>query len=210
MDIHLKVLDLSHHNDGPDGGPIDFEAIYSFGVRGIIHKSSQGVGNVDQMYAKRRQAALDAGLLWGAYHFADASDVAGQVQHFLDSAAPDDTTLLALDFEPNEGNTMSLDGARQFLQAIDKCIIYSGNLIKETLDDRPDELFGSRRLWLAQYGDHPKWPKAWAAPWLHQFSGDGVNNHGIHVPGVNANQSGKLDMNTYAFSDEQLAAEWSA
>lgn len=215
MTINLKVLDLSHHNDGPHGGPIDFAAIAAFGIKGIIHKASQGTGNVDAQYTVRRQAAHDAGLLWGAYHFADASDVDEQVKHFLEVATPAIDTLIALDFEPNAANTMSLEGARAFLCGIEdalgrKAVFYSGNLIKQDLGDRPDEFFGDHRLWLAHYNDNPKWPKAWARPWLHQFSGDGVNAHGIKIPGVNSAQAGQLDMNSYAMSDEDLATEWAS
>lgn len=213
--MQLKVLDLSHHNDGPIGGPIDFAAIAAIGVRGIIHKASQGTATIDRMYAGRRQAVLDAGLLWGAYHFADGSDPEVQAKHFLDIAKPDAATLMALDYEPNGASSMNIDGARAFLETLKAelgrpAVLYSGNLIKETLDEDEDGFFGGHRLWLAQYGDHPKWPAAWSAPWLHQFSGDGVNNHGIHVPGVNPAIAGKLDMNAYAGTDEQLAQEWAA
>lgn len=209
-----KVLDLSHHNDGPDGGAIDFEKIKAFGVLGIIHKASQGTENVDRMYARRRQAALDAGLLWGAYHFADGKDAEEQAAHFMEAAAPDDTTLMALDFEPYPGNEMKLSGARAFLTALEsslgrKGVLYSGNLIKETLGDKPDDFLGGHRLWLAHYNNNPRWPKAWSKPWLHQFSGDGVNNNGFNIPGVNRLQASKLDMNNYAGDDpDALTAEW--
>jgi len=211
----LRVLDLSHHNDGPDGGPIDFVAIRSFGIAGIIHKSSQGLTVPDRTYTARRRAALDAGLLWGAYHFADGSDPAGQVRHFMQAAEPDDSTLMALDYEPNGSNSMNIAGARAFLSELDaalgrKAVLYSGNLIKETLGVDTSGFFGSHRLWLAQYGDNPKWPSAWAAPWLHQFSGDGTNSHGIVIPGINEKQAGKLDMNSFDGDEDKLAAEWSA
>lgn len=214
MKINLKVLDMSHHNAGPSGKAIDFAAIAAIGIRGIIHKATQGVGNVDKEYARRRQAATAAGLLWGAYHFADGSRAAAQVAHFLKNAAPDDETLLALDFEPNGGNTMSLAGARDFLRAIEdatgrKAVLYSGSLIKETLGSKRDAYLGAHRLWLAQYSDAPRVPSAWSAPWLHQFSGDGSNSHGIRVPGVDAAQAGKLDMNTFPGTDDELAAQWS-
>jgi len=104
----LKVLDLSHHNDGPNGGPIDFAAIAAFGILGVILKSSQGTAMVDRTYADRRSAALSAGLLVGAYHFATGDDVDQQVAHFLKTAAPDNNMLMALDHEPNNGNQLDL------------------------------------------------------------------------------------------------------
>lgn len=203
------VLDLSHHNDGPHGGAIDFKALARFGVKGIIHKASQGTRNVDGKYEERREAAIDAGLLWGAYHFATADDVDEQVAHFMEAAQPDEHTLMALDHEPNQGNELDIDGAQSFLESLRDQnggrlpVIYSGNLIKE---QNPGDFFGGFRLWLAQYGDRPKWPSCWQKPWLHQFSGDGTNNHGIVVPGINAAQASKLDMNRFYGSD--LAAEW--
>lgn len=204
--INLKVLDISHHNDVSD-----FKAIYDFGIRGIIHKATQGTGYVDNRYAMRRQKAKDAGLLWGAYHFADGSDTDRQLAHFIEAAALEPGDLGALDYEPNTtGATMKLEAARQFLLGYEvargsKAVLYSGNLIKETLGDKLDTFFGSHRLWLAHYRDVPKIPAAWGDKlFLHQFSGDGVNDHGIDVPGISA----KVDMNSFSGTDEQLAAAW--
>ena len=59
------------------------------GVAGVIHKATQGIGFVDKMYIPRKQPALDAGLLWGAYHFGTADDVDDQVEHFIDTVQPD-------------------------------------------------------------------------------------------------------------------------
>lgn len=213
MDINLKVLDLSHHNCGPGGhpdDPIDFEAIAAFGIRGIIHKATQGVAMIDRKYEERRAAATAAGLLWGAYHFATGDDVDNQVDHFLKVADPDDKTLIALDHEPNNGNQLDLAGAQAFLESgRDKLgrllVLYSGNLIKEQLRG-PNEFFGGHRLWLAQYGPRPVAPDAWASTWLWQFSGDGVSNHGISVPGLSRGNT--CDMNSFAGSDEDLAAQW--
>ena len=86
-----KVLDLSHHNCGPSGDPddpIDFAAVAAFGVKGIIHKASQGVSIRDKKYGERRRDAVAAGLLWGAYHFATGDDADAQVKWFLECAQP--------------------------------------------------------------------------------------------------------------------------
>ena len=195
-----KVLDISHHNTVSS-----FDDIKDAGIVGIIHKATQGVAMVDAMYAKRRQAALDAGLLWGAYHFATGDDVDLQVKHFLDTAKPDGQTLMALDHEPNNGDELDLDGAQAFLESARdqlgrKLVLYSGNLIKEQLGDDDNEFFGSHRLWLAQYGPVPRPQASWDKPWLWQYS-----EHGV-VPGA----SGSLDLNSYSFPDEQLKAEWAS
>ena len=204
-----KVLDLSHHN--PIGGANndqDYEAgftqISAAGILGIIHKATQGTRSIDVEYARRREAAIEAGLLWGAYHFADASNPDDQAEHFLAVAKPGDETLIALDYEPLAGNTMTLAGARRFLQNIEnamgrKAVLYSGNLIKQTMK-RPDEYFNSHRLWLAQYGPAAKLPVGWGRYWLWQFSDKGG------FPGV----TGNVDKNAFDGDFQQLADEWSA
>lgn len=205
MTINPMVLDVSHHNAIARGG---FERMRDFGIRGIIHKASQGLSYADPTYAQRRHDATAAGLLWGAYHFADSSDPKTQALRFLSAANPDGETLLALDYEPCGDKTMTLEGARAFLQAIEaatgrKAVLYSGNLIKETLRGA-DPYFGSHRLWLAQYSDHPVTPPSWASPWLWQFSGDGVNAHGISIPGI----AGQVDINSFAGSADLLTTQW--
>jgi GH25 family lysozyme M1 (1,4-beta-N-acetylmuramidase) len=62
--INPLVVDLSHHND-----VADFGKVKASGIAGIIHKATEATGFVDNMYAVRRGPAMNAGLLWGAYHF---------------------------------------------------------------------------------------------------------------------------------------------
>lgn len=195
-----KVLDISHHNTISS-----FDRIRAAGIAGVIHKATQGTGYVDPMYGRRRQAAIDAGLLWGAYHFATGDDVIAQIGHFLDNAKPENNTLIALDHEPNNGDELDLDGCKSFLEKIEeqlgrKAVLYSGNLIKEQLGSDQDEFLGSHRLWIAQYGPVAKIPPAWGAWWLWQFSESGS------VDGA----GGKLDLNAYNGSDEDLATEWAS
>lgn len=111
---NAMVIDLSHHN-----AVADFARVRAAGV---IHKATQGIGFVDKMYIPRKQPALDAGLLWGAYHFGTADDVDDQVEHFIDTVQPDGSFALVLDFEKNEpepGNSMSLDQAKAFLTSVE-------------------------------------------------------------------------------------------
>lgn len=183
------------------------------GLLGVIHKASQGTSVTDPAYAQRRAAAADAGLLWGAYHFATNEDPAAQVRHFLDCAKPDKNTLLALDFEPNGNHTMTLSQAHEFLAGIQqqigrKAVLYSGNLIKETLPGI-DEFFGSHRLWLAEYGPIAKLPASWSKYWLWQFTGDGIGPGPHSFPGI-PGAGGALDLNTYNGTASQLAAEWAS
>lgn len=195
----VKVVDISHHNTIHD-----FQAMYDAGVRGVIHKATQGLEYVDPMMSKRKQAVLDAGLLWGCYHFATGDDPEAQVEHFIQTVSPDATTLMALDHEPNNNNQLDLDGAKSFLQALEtklgrKGVLYSGNLIKEQLDDSDgDDYLSQHRLWLAEYGPKAKLPPGWTNYFIWQFSETGK------LPGTD----GKLDLNTFDGGDDDLVKQW--
>ena len=137
-DINLRVVDL-YHNDTVTS----FQQAADSGIWGIIHKATTGATGKDSGYPTRRQPALDAGLLWGAYHWGTNADVQAQVDNFLSVAQPDADTLVALDFEETEGNQMTLDQARQFLTLVAaaigrKPVLYCGGLFKTEMDDQSD------------------------------------------------------------------------
>lgn len=203
--MNPMVLDLSHHNI-----VTSFDQVRDFGVRGIIHKATQGASYADPTYASRRDAAAKAGLLWGAYHFGEAGDGEQQAKRFLSVARPDDSMLLALDFEAYGAKEMSVSEAQAFLETIEqeigrKAVLYTGYSMVANRMGSSAEYFGSHRLWLAAYSQHPRTPAPWTSPWLWQYSDGRVNNAAqIDVPGI----SGREDMNSFAGSEEQLAAEW--
>jgi GH25 family lysozyme M1 (1,4-beta-N-acetylmuramidase) len=203
MSMKPTVTDLSHWN-----GAIDFAKVKAAGIQGVINKATEGTSVVDKTYASRRKAAAKAGLLWGAYHFANSSPVTAQVEHFLKVAAPDSNTLLALDWEPNRGSTMSLDQAKEFLRLVyektgQRPVLYSGNLIKEVLGERADPFLSKHRLWLAQYGPKAKLPPGFSDYWLWQYTGDGIGNEPHSLDGVT---SKVCDLNVFGGKD--LAKEW--
>src|SRR5436305_12556640 len=74
-----SVVNLSHY----DLVRPDFVGMKSEGVLGIIHEATYPRFESDARYYERQIAALDAGLFWGAYHFADATDPVRQADHFL-------------------------------------------------------------------------------------------------------------------------------
>lgn len=207
-DIKLIVVDLSHF-DRVD----DFAAAKNAGLAGVICKATQGAGFRDPTYAERRGQAKAAGLLWGAYHFGTGDPVRPQVQNFLGTAQPDDETLVALDFEPNGSDTMSLEQARAFLALVTaalgrKPVLYSGSLIKQALGDQVDAFFASHRLWLADYSAQPVLPASWQNYWLWQYS-DGAAGPTPHtVAGITGNSAGQIDCNTFDGTPQELAAQW--
>lgn len=213
MAIVPRVIDI-YHGDQVQGNDCvaGFKKALDFGIWGVIHKASQGTSNKDSAYARRRKAAQQVGLLFGAYHFNTGENVKAQVNWFLKCADPDDETLMVLDFEENARSNMSVHEAVSFMKLVEdhtgrKCAIYSGNRLKETIgqlgrDER--DYITSRRLWLCQYGPKPSLPKGYSDVWLWQYTGDGIGPGPKSVPGI----IGKVDINSYTGTLDQLKSEW--
>lgn len=206
-----SVIDLYHGDQ-----VTSFDAARVAGVVGIIHKATTGATGRDDRYRTRRKQALDAGLLWGAYHWGTAAPANKQIDNFLQWADPDEQTLVALDYELDAGNQMTLARAREFLELIEqklgrKAVIYSGHTLKEALGNRVDPFFGGHRLWLAQYGPVPRVHESWKSYWLWQFTeGKAGDPRKRIIPGIPGNSRGELDCDHFSGTVEQLAVEWAS
>jgi lysozyme len=206
MNVNPMVIDLSHWDPA-----YDYDAVRDDGIVGVIYKATEGTGYTDDSYVQQQHAAKASGLMWGAYHFADGSDVYKQIDNFMRFAAPDPDELFCLDWEDNpSGNgKMSVEQAGIWITEVEnalrrpyQCVIYSGNTAKEELD-KEDTFFGARRLWLCQYGNTPTWAPCWEKPWLWQFT-DGIYGPTPHtIDGV-----GPCDINSYDSSAEELITTW--
>lgn len=162
------VIDISHWS----GLNLDFKKAKAAGIQGIFHKCTQGTRYVDPRFVINRQSILDAGLLFGAFHFGTGTDTAkNQADYFLETAKQGD--LLALDFEPNpKGPTMTIGQAVEFCLEVERAtgrplIIYTGApmlpaAVKLNANTRP--------LWFAQYAPTPsRAPSGWPLS-LWQYS----------------------------------------
>jgi lysozyme len=205
--INPRVVDLSHWDPADD-----YAQVVRDGIVGVIYKATQGQSYTDPTYVKQQTAAKRAKLKWGAYHFADSSDVDGQVKNFLNFAAPDPDELFCLDWEDNGGDRMSVDQARAWINKVEaglkrpgECVIYGGNTLKEQIKGH-DAFFGARRLWLCHYSSTPKLPASWDAYWLWQFT-DGQSGPQPHtIDGI-----GPCDINSYIEGPtQQLIDEWAS
>src|SRR4029077_934676 len=74
-----NVVNLSHY----DMMRPDFATMKQQGIVGVIHEATYPPFVRDPKYLDRQMAALQAGLLWGAYHYANGSDPIRQADHFL-------------------------------------------------------------------------------------------------------------------------------
>jgi GH25 family lysozyme M1 (1,4-beta-N-acetylmuramidase) len=205
-----RVVDLSHGD-----GLVSFTDAKAAGVVGVIHKATTGATGRDDAYRDRRALAVQAGLLWGAYHWGTAAPVADQVKNYLDWAEPDAGTLLAVDFETTVGNQMTLDGLRDFCAQIlaavgRRPVIYAGGYLKDQLGGTADPALGAHRLWLAQYGPAPKPQASWPDFWLWQYTDGESGPPGCckTSPGLPGDGNGRLDCNYFEGSTTDLTAQW--
>lgn len=183
------VIDMSHMV-----AVGDFVSIRQSGILAVVHKASEGGDWFDPSYGVRRSQAQAAGLLWGAYHFGTRQySGAQQAAAFLSAVRPGPTTLMALDFEPNDynpRNTMTLAQAEAFVQTVYQStgrlpLIYThpswadgqrhGRAgLRLSAPISPHSLLARCELWLADYREQPELPYAWAdRGWrLWQYAGD--------------------------------------
>lgn len=202
------VLDLSHWQGGPGGMEPDFAAMETAGIHAVILKATQGSSWIDATFTGRAAAAQAAGLLVGAYHFADATNPLVQANHFLTvaGAAP----RLALDIEANGmGDTVSIVQAAEIVARIQMAI---GRLPIVYLDrygpsgtgaGLPNAVLSRCPLWLAEYGatsPSPTLPAGWKNWALWQYTSTG------RIPGI----AGDVDRSYFNGTAEELAAWWSA
>ncbi len=184
------VIDISHNVT-----VTDFNAVRrKSNIMAVLHKATEGGDWVDPSYGPRRPQAEAAGLLWGAYHFGTRQFTGvQQAKIFLAAVRPTPTTLLALDFEPNDPNprnTMTLLQAEAFVLTVQQAtgrlpLLYTrsgfadGKLsgrsrvgLREPISQR--SIVSRCDLWLADYRDEPQVPMAWAdRGWrLWQYAGD--------------------------------------
>jgi len=185
------VIDLSHHNPTPD-----WQAIQAAGVVGVIHKATEGASYADPDRKPRLAAAYRAGLKIATYHFMRPGSMSWQMDHYLRTIDPANGERVVLDHEDAGVSLANLKVAVSYLWAKRpdlQITIYSGNLIKEQLGGKPDDLLIKTSLWLAQYGPTPKWPTAvWPAWSLWQWT-DKEKVPGISAPVDGNKWNGTID-----------------
>jgi lysozyme len=188
-----NVVNLSHY----DTMRPDFEAMRREGIIGVIHEATYPAFARDTKYLERQQAATRAGLLWGAYHYANASDPIRQADHYLsvvsnawaqtDPTARSSGVLLVLDFEKNghyPGGTMRADQAVAFVERIrERTGVYPGvygseyylrqMLNSPRVTNAQKKTLANCWLWIANYSNEPRATAPWSYWALWQYCGDG-------------------------------------
>jgi lysozyme len=188
-----SVVNLSHY----DLMRPDFASMKDAGIVGVIHEATFPRLDRDTRYRERQEAAMRAGLLWGAYHFGDATNPIRQADHFLNVVeaslphtppeARPASVLLVLDFEKNghyPGGTMRADQAAAFVERIRERtgnypgVYCSEYRIRQMLGGSSASSAAKRSLtncwlWIANYHYEPRTTAPWSHWQLWQYTGDG-------------------------------------
>lgn len=197
------IVDISHFNASPD-----WTVAEKAGVKGVIHKATQGSTGTDATFAPHRRAATEAGLWWGAYHFGTGEDGVLQAKHFLGVATPGPHDLLALDLEPNpQGPSMNLTQAEAFVKHVQAITgrwpgLYGGSYVAQLLAGVTSTVLANCWLWLAEYGPTPHVPHPWPTWTLWQYT-DGRTHGAEAVPGL-----GPCDRSRFNGPLDGLARLW--
>lgn len=222
------VVNLSHY----DLMRPDFVGMKNQGIQAVIHEASYPRYQRDEKYRERAMAATNAGLLWGAYHFGDATNPVKQADHFLSivaSSVPRTSAdlrgpgvLLVLDFEKNghyPGGTMNVAQAAAFVERIrERTGNYPGVYCSEY---RIRQMLGGsgvnpahRRsltncwLWIANYHFQPRNTAPWGDWTMWQYTGDGKcdlprSTHPISIANIR-----KAERNIFRGSNASLVQFW--
>ena len=208
-----NVFDLSHGNTVQPNG---FQTAYQGGMRMVFHKATGGFRSVafhDSRYAERRPLAEAAGLLWGAYHFANGYE-SGQIQaagflDFMKNNGGLENTVFVLDYEPDEYwkhgqkvayQDMNLSQARDFVTHIyNETGVYpllygaSNKLIHDLIAENvpADDILYKCPLWFAEYSDHT--PNLSSVHWNEYAFWQYAANKAPLTPGMN----GEIDRSFY-------------
>jgi lysozyme len=191
-------IDISHWQDFPD-----FEEVYASGVRGMIHKCTEGTGYVDPNRTTNCARAMEAGLAISTYYWLKPGDGRAQTEFYLQTLDPVPGERVCIDYEEAGCSLTTLKDAVQTLLDYGselKITVYSGHLLKETLGDEYDELLAKNTdLWLAQYTSSESnlsWPAGTYEHWsLWQYMDTG------ELPGID---DSFVDFNEYTGTEEQF------
>ncbi|PHN02230.1 GH25 family lysozyme [Flavilitoribacter nigricans] len=217
------ILDLYRLNEIKDDDNnthtvFDFVEARNSGIMAIFHKATQGVDFKKDMpkYDERKQAALEANLLWGAYHFGTDQDGKDQAKFFLDNIGQAGNVLPALDFEAIRDKNgkiitlMNIQQAEDFVTYIKDTTgkwpgIYGSSDLREAMKNYEGDILTNCWLWLAGYVNESqlKLPAGWSRWTIWQYTDGEHPNPSPAVPGI-----GSYDRDIFNGTAEELDTFW--
>ncbi len=160
-----SVIDVSHWQRKPNWQDVKAK---NPGIKGVIAKATQGI-HVDPSWDWNAKEILEAGFLFGAYHFATGLFAEPQVDEFFRIVNPQLGTLVAIDWEPAGQSSLAIveKMVQLFHERLDRFpVIYMGR--DQIL--APNYILSKCELWLPEYGTKPICPPGFDKWRLHQHT----------------------------------------
>ncbi|WP_237292438.1 MULTISPECIES: GH25 family lysozyme [Streptomyces] len=171
----VRGVDTSHHNHA-GGAAIDWNKVRASGYVFMVAKATEGADWSDRWFSRDLQAARQAGLLQGAYHFYGRTPGAAQARNFVDTmkaagytgkrAGELPPTLdLELDKAGHCPGNFSTAGVKAFLDVVStqmgvKPIIYTNKPFVDTCMNGNGSMLAGHVLWQPRYESGTKEPAA--------------------------------------------------
>ena len=208
-------------------GECDLDAFKAGGGVALIHKATEGRDFIDKAVARVIPTLKPAGLLAGAYHFANATDPIVQAEHFLRTVEHfGEAALHVLDRETNHSSfgTMSLAQAAAWVRHVREKtgrwpVFYTYEHILHrdmaTADAETRATLGKCPLWIAKYGPPPKaMPASWGAwgdwsLWQYTSSVENGPSDQVRYPrGVAGFKRRSQDRSVFRGTEDDLRVWW--
>lgn len=209
----VRIIDVSPHQHRPGGQGPDWAAVKASGVVGVYLRAFEGQtpdehGPDGYSFEAHRRAALDAGLLVGAYQYLRARHPGAWQADLLLEALGDlgpGELPPAVDCEELDGQG-AVDVQACLLAWVQRArsilgrepVVYTGPAFwTATLRGAVLSELGGCPLWLAAYLDRmPSPPRPWSRVDLWQYTGSGT------IPGV----AGACDVSLWQGDEASLRA----
>ena len=166
--MNYKGIDIYNGQGRPD-----FAKVKEAGISYVILKATEGVDYVDPSFTVNAQAAKDAGLPIGAYHFLRATPIDQQAQDFLTAVGPYKPCMLAIDVEePKAGSTEIHDLGKS---GITSRILTINSAARNAGYTCPIYVYGSKS-WFGYLIDTDACRQAGMKIWMAAYSNDTPEN----------------------------------
>ena len=204
--VRVQGVDVSKYQHDT-GQPIDWEAVKRSGQAFAFLKATGGSNRVDPWFAREWASAARAGMVRGAYHYADPSSSpeaqAALVVHTVGSTREAGNLGIVLDLESDGGLAPAALAAwaHRFLDAVEARtgrtpILYTYIYFWQHAMAN-NRSFGAYPLWLARYADQAPAPVAGWSQWTFW-----QHSSSSRVPGI----VGSVDHNYLCCSAGTLTA----
>jgi hypothetical protein len=171
----INGVDVSNNN-----GVVDMATLSKEGYRFVICKATQGNYFIDKYFQNNIRNAKAAGMVTGAYHFAEYTDIESAINEavfFMTVALQENVDFLAIDIEDKkiQGDLTAATDAffYQLQKTTNKPVVVYGN--PDYFKEHFQTTVQKYNLWIANYNVSTPDVWCWDKYDIWQYSEDGID-----------------------------------